>query len=166
MSEINQLNQATSLYREGLLDQSSTIFKQLINKNFQGETCHYYLGLIEVAKTNFLAAVEYFDQAIEINSKKPEYLFNKAIALGHLGKYKECLNLLEIVEKLLPNALIVLFNKAVTLGKLGQKDSELQLYKKILGADPSNHDALNNIAVCTFFSVNTSPGTRRGIPGG
>jgi len=148
MPEINQLNQAISLYREGLLDQSSAIFKQLINKNFQGEACYYYLGLIEVAKANFLAAIEHLDKAIAINPKKPEYIFNKAIALGHLGKYEECLNLLEIVEKLLPNALIVLFNKAVTLGKLGRKDSELQIYKKILGADPSNQDALNNIAVC------------------
>ena len=148
MPEINQLNQAISLYREGVLDQSATIFNQLIDDKSQSEICYYYLGLIEVAKTNFLVAIEHLNKAIAINSKKPEYLFNKAVALGHLGKYEECLNLLETVEKLLPNALIVLFNKAVTLGKLGQKDSELQLYKKILGADPSNQDALNNIAVC------------------
>ena len=148
MSEINQLNQAISLYREGLLDQSATIFNQLLKSGIQSEACYYYLGLNEVAKHNFSAAIIHFDQAIACNPQKPEYLFNKAIGLGHLGKYEECLNLLEIVEKLIPNSLIVLFNKAVTLGKLGQKNSELVIYKKILGIDPSNQDALNNIAVC------------------
>jgi len=148
MSEISLFNRGIALYREGLLDQASHIFKQLSGNPSDHESSEYYLGLIEVAKNNFSAAITHLDRAITCNPQKPEYLFNKAIALGHLGCYQDCLNLLELVEKLLPNVLIVLFNKAVTLGKLGKKDAELLIYKKILGADPSNQDALNNIAVC------------------
>ncbi|QWD79875.1 hypothetical protein ICV01_00660 [Polynucleobacter sp. MWH-Spelu-300-X4] len=148
MSDTNQLASAISLYRENRLNEAAAAFNQMIEEKSAIEPSRYYLGLISMAENNFSVAINHLDQAITINPKKPEYLFNKAICFGQLGNYKDCLYLLDEIQQLLPNSLPVLFNQAVALGKLGKKDSELTIYKKILSLEPSNQDALNNIAVC------------------
>jgi protein O-GlcNAc transferase len=148
MSEINELNRAIALYRQGILEESESILNQLVNVPSLKETCHYYLGLIKIGLQKHTAAINHLDQAIASNPTKPEYLFNKAISLGQLGDYKTCLEILGILEKKLPNSSTILFNKAVALGKIGDRNSEFSLYRKILSTEPSNQEALNNIAVC------------------
>ena len=74
--------EAVSLYADGKLEQAQSKFEILQRANPQHADTHYYLGLIQQSRGEFMEAGEYFDQAIELDDKQSKYHLGRGQAYG------------------------------------------------------------------------------------
>jgi len=98
---------AIVLFKSGEFSKAQKIYQQLQpiyihNRDQKGLSfIKYYLGLIALKKKNYHQAVEYFENAEQINTSVGNKkgvgaaLINKALALAYLGDFKNALNTIE-----------------------------------------------------------------------
>ena len=71
-------------------------------------------------------------------------LVKKGIALGHLGRYNEAINLYDKALAIKPNLVNALYAKGIALDSLGRDNEAISLDDKASTIDPNNTAALTN----------------------
>lgn len=135
-------NQALDYYERGYLNQSAELFEKVIDienrlgNNQRKGNCYIYLGLISYQVSNFSAAKNYYERALEIfrslKDKKNELLVMNNIAgiNSNLGEYEEAI---KIYSEVIGKSLIFADKEAEAIASLNLGE----LYKEIWNFEKS-----------------------------
>ena len=96
-------NKATELAEQGQLDEALALFQALLKTDSNNATIWNNIGIIQFRQGKYLAAVNAFGQAADINPQFTNALFNKSLSLVNLGRDIEALRTLDKVLKLNPH---------------------------------------------------------------
>lgn len=117
--------------------------------NYKKGLFHYY------REGNYLEAIRFFDQAIEIDPSLAVAWLDRGTCLRELGNDEDALKSIDKAVGLEPENEEFLFTRAELLKKIGilrgQKNAiaaAVRTYNKILEINPNNPDALNGLGVC------------------
>jgi tetratricopeptide (TPR) repeat protein len=113
-------NDATELAELGRLDEALTLFQSLIRTDPNNATIWNNIGIIQFRQGKYLDAVNAFGQAADIDPQFTNALFNKSLALVHLGKDTEALKALDKVLKLSPHDMEAQSQRALITRKMAQ----------------------------------------------
>jgi tetratricopeptide (TPR) repeat protein len=93
---------ATGLIKQDRLDEAFSHFQVLIKTDSNNATIWNYIGIIRFRQGRYHEAGNAFGQAADIDSRFTSALFNKSLALVHLGKDTEALHALDKLLKINP----------------------------------------------------------------
>ena len=74
-----------------------------LSKDKNNHKAYFILGNCANDQNDLNAAVGFYKSAIELNKYEPDYYFKRAIALGKMQQFKECIEDLDACLKLEPN---------------------------------------------------------------
>ena len=89
-------------------------------------------------------AIEYYDNALEIDPKYALALSNKGATLDKLGKYKEAIECYDKALEIDPKYALALSNKGWALHNLGKYEQAIEYYDNALEIDRNFDQALYN----------------------
>ncbi len=108
----------------------------------------YSIGMNHARRGMPKDAIFYFDKVLLIEPSHTRALFNKANALGKLGKYEEAILLYDSILKTTPAHSESLLNKGLAFHYLGRYDEAISCYDAITALEPRNASAFYQTA-CT-----------------
>lgn len=107
---------------EGFLN--GLIKRDLKNRRFERIDNIISMGISLLQSGNCDSAIDYFNQALEINSKNISVLNNKGVCLIRMGRYQEAIECFDRAIEIYPAYQLALINKCIALIYLReQKDS-------------------------------------------
>ena len=106
----------------------------------------YSIGLAHARRNMPKDAIFYFDRVLMVDPSHTRARFNKANALGKLGKYDEAILHYNSIIKDLPRHTHSLLNKGLALHYLRRYDEAIACYEKTLSIEPENASAMYHIA--------------------
>ena len=98
----------------------------------------YTIGVQECNKGNYEAALEQFDQALQLDRNFPHAWYNKGTVLGNLGQYRQAVEALEQALRLMPEFIDALYNKGVALARVGRAKEALEIFEQTLIQSPND----------------------------
>ncbi|HJU13075.1 MAG TPA: tetratricopeptide repeat protein [Candidatus Nitrosotalea sp.] len=116
----------------------------------------YKVGLSHARHGKPKDAIYFFEKVLLVSPKHLQARFNKANALGKLGRYEEAIAEYEVVLKSRPDHKISLLNKGLALHYLRRYEEAAACYQCILSADPKNASALYQMACTRALQGNLS----------
>lgn len=108
---------------------------------------YFGLGFIESKFANFSKAIEYFSEAIYLNSHTIDaswYVF-RAEAYYALGKYEEAIHDIEISFLYTKNDPMAYYIRGLILAKLERWAEAIEAFDKCLSLDPSDEQAIQQL---------------------
>ena len=97
-----QFSEAADHAELGRYDEALTLFSALLKTDLNNAIIWNTIGIIQFRQGKYREAVNAFGQAADINPAHTRALFNKSLALVHLGKEAEALRALDKVLALDP----------------------------------------------------------------
>lgn len=88
------------LFEEGKLSEAEPILRAFIKQNPKYADVHNKLGLISNFKGDLKGAAEYFEKALELNSRYTEASLNLAVTYNELGEFKKAQEVLSIAAQI------------------------------------------------------------------
>ena len=76
------LDQAVSLYQQGLLDEAQVSFEGIQHAGPQRADTYYYLGLIHQSRGDYMQAADYFEKAVDRDKQQSKYYQGLGEAYG------------------------------------------------------------------------------------
>lgn len=143
-TDIDKLNAALSMHRQGQLDRAATLCRELLQSQPQHLDALHLLATIYATQLNFLAAVDLFDQALKIRPDYAQAHFDRANALRGLGRREEALESYGLALAIQPEHIAALNNRGNALYDLGQYEHAIDSYDRALALQPDNAAVLNN----------------------
>jgi len=98
-------------------------------------------ALIASASGNYAAALNLFDDILEVDPGNVNALIGKAVAYRRSGKPREAVNCLDLVLNLQPGNVAALLNRGHILEEQGDLDAALETYDKLVSLAPSDEEA-------------------------
>ncbi|MBN1233156.1 MAG: tetratricopeptide repeat protein [Candidatus Coatesbacteria bacterium] len=99
----NLSDEALKEYKNGNLDKAKELFEQALKADLKSAKALNGLGNISADQKRYKDAIDYYDQALKIDTTNPIYHINKATVLREENKYLSALNELEAAEKKVGN---------------------------------------------------------------
>ncbi len=103
------------------------------------------LGIIHQKLKKYKEAIQYYDLALEKNSKDIDALNNLGIIYKELEKYDQSLEYLEAALNLQPKRSDILYNIGNVYKALGKNDEAVRFFQKALQINPNFRFAYNNL---------------------
>lgn len=110
-------------------------------------------GLSFICIRRFDSAINYFNEALSLNPRMPEALFNKGNAFYEMEEFIKALECYEEALAIKPLDEEIWVNKGNTLSALGKIEDSIQCYKQALLIKPGYKEALNNLG-SAFMELN------------
>lgn len=133
-----------------MLNDDPALFKSSIDavlaQNEQSAIAFDLLGLFELRKGAYGAALKHFDKAIALDSELDVAYFNRAVANRHLGRPQQALNDLNTAIAISQNKAHILFTRAVIKKELGDVRGSLDDYDVLISNNDCYLKALYNRA--------------------
>ena len=103
----------------------------------------FKLALIQKISTHmelkeFAEASNAADKYLELDYNNYEIWYDKAIALNHLGKFKESIVCLDTAIEIKPDYLEAMLAKGYIYGSIEDYENEIASYEKVFEKDPTN----------------------------
>lgn len=147
MASYNELfQQAAQLFDVGRLDEAEDILRKLDNTAADNPYILNLLGLIAQAKGLHAQACPYFAGAVRIDKNKPEYYYNLAFSLQHIGQYHDALRNYQQVITLAPQIKEAYNEIACIYQAMEQNDQAVDWWNKALQISPDYAIAAINLA--------------------
>lgn len=156
----NLANMYLSTYR---VDEAEHYYRKSIDMDAQAVEPLYNMAVIEKARKNYSAAEIYFNNVLEIDPLHSICLTSLSDMYTQLGHFKPALKLL---QSCINNALSteeqksMLASMARLCQMLDDQDSAIDIYRKLLAADPNDHTATHLLAAATGVEVPEKPDER------
>jgi tetratricopeptide (TPR) repeat protein len=115
-----QFSEAADCAELGRYDEALALFLALIKTDSNNAIIWNNIGIIRFRQGNYREAVNAFGQAADINPAGTGALFNKSLALIHLGKETEALHALDKVLTLDPRDNEAQSQRALIVGRLAR----------------------------------------------
>lgn len=96
-----------------------------------------YLGLTHTKLNDFKLAIHYFDSAIQINGREPDYLTNRGIAHEGLGDIGAAIADYEKALQLDPGNALASYNLGVLAVQTTNSELAIKTYTEVLKKDPT-----------------------------
>ncbi len=129
------------LYKSALDAAQKSIFL-----NSQLDIAHHELGMVQFAYNNYPAAIDSFNNAIDLASKPKAIDFIKlCISYRESGKYVEAYKVITSAKKLYPNNFGVYFHSGKILELKNNNQAALAFYRKAHQLAPKNQTIIENI---------------------
>ncbi|MDM8548471.1 tetratricopeptide repeat protein [Desulfobacterales bacterium HSG2] len=113
--------------------------------NISGNAVELYNhGTVLLELDQYEAAIENYEQALNINPRYINALVNCGYALGELGRYEEAIEKSEQAMNVDPNHIGILNNYGSALGKLGRYEEAIEKFEQALNVDPDDIKILHN----------------------
>lgn len=102
----------------------------------------------EYLESDFEKAIQFYEQALQLNPGLAITWNNKGYALNQLNRFEEAIpNLIKAIE--LNRTLVIAFNNlGDSLKGLGRNEEAISTYEESLKLDPENYYAWSSIAIC------------------
>jgi tetratricopeptide (TPR) repeat protein len=144
VSPATRLQEAIALHKTGQLSQAETIYREILAHIPTHFDALQLMGHLRGQKGQYESAVEFFRQAIKINSKQPLLHYNLGLALQHLNRPEEALGCYNIALALKPDYVEALNNQGMSLHAMHRAEEALVSYDRALALRPDYIEALNN----------------------
>jgi tetratricopeptide (TPR) repeat protein len=151
---------AIALQYEGKLDQAAELYRLILRHERDHFDALNNLGAIRAQKGFAAEAEKLFRRALRQRPQSPETHYNLALALGALNRPRDSASHMERAAALgfaaavkarddaNPGASVMRdFNAALVYQQQGNSREAERLYRAVLGRDPLNFEALNNLGV-------------------
>lgn len=115
-----QFSEAIDLAELGRYDEALALFQALLKIDSNNATIWNNIGIIQFRQGKYRDAVNAFGQAADISPLLTDALFNKSLALVHLGKETEALRALDKVLRLDPRDNEAQSQRALIVGKMAR----------------------------------------------
>ena len=122
--EREQFSEAADLAELGRYDEALTLFFALLKTDSNNAVIWNTIGIIRFRQGKYREAVNAFGQAADINPAYTNVLFNKSLALVHLGKETEALRALDKVLTQNPRDNEAQSQRALIVGRLARAGEE------------------------------------------
>jgi len=122
-------------------------FEKCIHKDDQSYVPYAIIGDAYALMNNSVKAIEYYDQALALDSMKPTVWYNKGNDLGKIGRYEEAIKCYDEAIRLKPNDCEAWNNKGTALCKLGKNEEAIKCYDEAIRLKPDYFSAWNNKGV-------------------
>jgi tetratricopeptide (TPR) repeat protein len=103
-----------------------------------------FIGKLRTKSLEYEEATQFFDEAIEIDSKNKWFYINKVAALAENNKFEEALKTVEKLNSLFPNWSIGYNFKAALLYELNKQSEALKAYEMAINLEPKSAQILTN----------------------
>ncbi len=106
LPEDQELKKSIQLYKDGYLQVAKANFYDILEMNKANEIkslAALYLGILFDEEGKFDMAVSFFNRSIKFDQKSFYAYYNKSIALRHIGKHDEAIEVLQQAQKLRPD---------------------------------------------------------------
>jgi tetratricopeptide (TPR) repeat protein len=123
---------------------SESLARHMLEVGASGEA-HNSLGLALMARGEYEAAVDQFDQAMRLRAGYHQAESNKAMALSALGRVEEAIESYEKALRLKPDHPRIHNNLANALMKVGRFDEAIDHYHEAIRLRPDYPKAYNNL---------------------
>jgi tetratricopeptide (TPR) repeat protein len=142
-----QYQKALALYRGGEADRAEALYRALLLRLPNHPQLLADLGTIALEKGNVAEAVQLLGQSLDIESRHPAALLNRALGLRKLGRLDEALSDCVRSLALAPTFTAALVTRGLVLHDLHRFGEALRSYDQAIAADPSLVDAHVNRGV-------------------
>ena len=144
------LQKAVKLYKESYLKAARTNFFDILESakpNNIKSFAAVYLGILSDEEGKFNLAIDFFDRAVQYDSKNFYAYYNRAISLNHAGRNSEAMQSLQIASELRPD----LVDADILKGKLLYESGNLTDAEETLEKVTENSD--NDLAVYNLGKI-------------
>ena len=128
------------LAREPYLAEAENLLRRTLARHPYNHSVHYYLGIVHFLHGNMPAALQAFDQALEINPSFPPGYARRGRVLIMLQKYQEALDSIRYALRL--NGVTIVAGWQLWAGlaelELAQDNEARQSLQKVVAALPQN----------------------------
>jgi tetratricopeptide (TPR) repeat protein len=101
-------------------------------------------GNLFAASQDYEASIAAYDKALQFKPDKHEAWYNRGIALGNLGRYKDEVAAYDKALEVKPDDHEAWNNRGIALFDLGRYEDAIASYDKALEIKPDKHEAWNN----------------------
>jgi len=127
---------ALMLLRQGQLDESETLLREILKEEPKLFDARHFLGLIELQRKNFKAAAHFIGQALKLDPKSAQAHVNLGNALRGLGRHEEAVRSYDRALAIQPELAVAFFNRGDTLFEIGRHDQARVSFDGALKVDP------------------------------
>lgn len=119
-----QFSEAVDLADLGRYEEALALFRALLKTDSNNASLWNHIGIIRFRQGDYRDAINAFGQAADIDPVCTGALFNKSLALVHLGKETEALRALDKVLTLNPRDDEAQSQRALIVGRLARAGEE------------------------------------------
>jgi Flp pilus assembly protein TadD len=143
----------------GELEEGARSFTRVLDLDPRHFPSLHYLGAAHLDNDRPELALAAFDKALALNPQSRETLYNRAKALGALGRTEEEIQVYQLLARLKPDAAVHL-NMGVAYRELHRHEDSLKQFRQALQIDPDNVLARCNRALTNLLLGNYEHGWR------
>ena len=133
------------LHQQGNIKGAAELAIKLIKEYPKEFLLHNILGVCQEAKGDLKAAVNSYQEAININPDIPELQFNLGAMLYALNDNKGAINHYQKAIELNPRFTEAFFNLGITYQSQNNYETAITLYEKAVKSQPGFYEAIGNI---------------------
>jgi len=134
-------------YEAGDLATSLAKFQAAIERNPQDTDSLSNLGQVLVKMNRPADAIPYLSRAVSLAPDRWAYQFNRARALGLVGRMDESIQGYRVAQQLFPNDYVTTFNLALALHKQGDEAAAIEQYQKAIVLQPDDASFRKALAI-------------------
>lgn len=150
------INQIEALLAAGQWQQAIEQLQLLLEQYPNYAPAYFLLGNLYYQQKNYVAAIQYYQQAVALKPQLTEAHYNLATSYLVTEQFDDAINAYKIVIQQDQKAAEAFYNLAVIYEKLNQTQIAQQYYVQTLILQPDNLSAINNLAAIYFKQKNSA----------
>jgi predicted O-linked N-acetylglucosamine transferase (SPINDLY family) len=149
-----KIKYAVTLSKNGKLEQSKTVFLDLINQGHRNESILQHLATIEKKLGNTEAVIQYLKELLLLNPESPQAHYNISLIYRKLGNNEPAKEHLLRATQLKPDFASALDDLGILYHLENQNNTAKQLHQRAIEADPEYTNAWNNLGIIEWQQGN------------
>lgn len=136
---------AKQLHQSGKIKEAQKLYLKIIDNNKNNFQLFFLLGTSFLQIKEYNKAINYLDNAINLNSNFADAFNNKGIALAEINKYSDAIKNYDQAIKLNKKKFSAYLNKGIALKNLKQYEKAIKCYDLGIKLNPKNAEIYNNL---------------------
>ena len=136
---------AKQLHQSGKIKEAQKLYLKIIDNNKNNFQLFFLLGTSFLQIKEYNKAINYLDNAINLNSNFADAFNNKGIALAEINKYSDAIKNYDQAIKLNKKKFSAYLNKGIALKNLKQYEKAIECYDLGIKLNPKNAEVYNNL---------------------
>jgi len=145
MSEQSNYAEINALYASQQIEKIKKLLVSTINQYGESRDSHFFSGVIEFQELRYESAIEFFLKANECAPTDLSIMYNLGMAYTKLEQYANAMTWFKKIIVIKPDHVPTLLMISATFDVTGNPSSSERTCKMILGIDPDNVSAYNNL---------------------